>query len=349
MCGLVESVQRKLSCGMRKRRRVSESGHVCRQIGFCPTLTGRCGPSIIPNVIFFVFTSAVVLVISCLTCSAQSGIGVSQNLFVADYSNHRILEYSPGGATTTFASSLGYPIALAFDAGGSLYEADEISGNVYRFANTGTFLSPSPVLFASGLGNPEGLAFDSEGDLFVACYSGSVIRITPLGTQSAFASGLNGPIGVTFDTAGNLYVSDQNANNIYEYTPGGAQSTFASGLAIPQGMTFNSSGNLLVVNWASGEVTQITPGGSKTTFASGFGFNIRDVKVDSSGDAFVSSPQNSTVYGVVGGSPVAFATGVAAFGMAFQPIPEPSVLWLTALGCGVIVLTRGKRRHVPAV
>lgn len=295
-------------------------------------VTGRCGSSVIPNAILFLFTLAVLIVISCVTSSAQSAIGVSQNLFVADLPNHRILEYSPDGARTIFASFLGYPTALGFDSGGNLYDADESTGKVYKFANVGGFLNPSPILLASGLSNPEGLAFNSAGDLFVACLSGSVIRITPSGSQSTFASGLSQPMGVTFDLAGNLYVSDQYANNIYRYTPDGARSTFATGLAIPYGMTLSGSGNLLVACWASGEVLEITTDGVKTTFASGFGFGIRDVKVDSLGDVFVSSPQNSTIYGVVGGSPVTFATGLAPFGMAFQPVPEPATWSLLLLG-----------------
>ena len=139
-------------------------------------------------------------------------------------------------------------------------------------------------------------------------------------------------------------MSEFGANDIYKYTPGGTGSTFAFGLSEPVGVTFDTAGNLLVVNWAGGDVTQITPGGVKTTLASGFGFGIYDVKLDSVGDVFVSSPQNSTIYEVTGGSPDTFATGLSPFGMAFQPVPEPTVFGLTALGCGVMVLTRGKRQ-----
>jgi hypothetical protein len=328
----------------RKRGRMGEAEHVYRPTDFPPTLTARRASSVIPSGILLLFTLAVLLVVSCLSCSAQGTTGVSQNLFVAGYSNHSIMEYLPGGATTTFASSMGYPIALAFDPAGNLYSADEQSGDIYKFANIRGVLSSSPSLFASGLSSPEGLASDSSGDLFVACLSGSIIRITSAGTQSTFASGLNQPVGVTFDTAGNLFVADQYVNTIYKYTPGGVRSTFATNLAIPEGLTVSSSGNLLAANWANGEVTQITPDGGQTTFASGFGFGIRDVKQDSAGDVFVSSQQDSAVYEVVGGSPVTFAAAVVSFGMAFQPIPEPSAFWLAALGGGVMALTRGMRR-----
>jgi hypothetical protein len=43
--------------------------------------------------------------------------------------------------------------SLAFDAGGNLFEADGISGNLNEFINAGGSLSLIPVIFASGLGN----------------------------------------------------------------------------------------------------------------------------------------------------------------------------------------------------
>ena len=150
-----------------------------------PLRPERIASSVIPKAISYPFELAVVLLVSCLTSSAQSLTGVSQNLFVAGYANHNILEFTPGGVASTFASSLYTPTWLAFDQAGNLYSDDEWGGYVLKFPNTDGVLSSSPILFASGLGNPEGLAFNSAGDLFVACQVGSVIRITPGGTPAA--------------------------------------------------------------------------------------------------------------------------------------------------------------------
>lgn len=310
-----------------------------------PSLAGRCGSSVVPNAILFLFTLAVLLLISCLNSSAQSITGLSQNLFVADYAHQRIVEFATGGTSTTFSTSVSYPTMLAFDRAGNLYCSSEVYGNIYKFANTDGVLSSSPTIFASGLRVPEGLAFDDDGDLFVVSFgSASIVRITPDGTQTTFASGLRRPIGIAIDTSQNVYVSDQGADSIYKYTPDGAQSTFATGIPGPVGITFTRAGNLLVADEPSGNVFQITPGGEKTTFVSGLGYNIVDVKEDDMGNVFVSSRQYAAIYEVNAGSPIKFSTGFSVFGMAFQPVPEPATWSLLALGAVVLLGGRLLRR-----
>lgn len=47
-----------------------------------------------------------------------------------------IVEYSDSGATT-FATGLGDPSALAFDAAGNLYEADQLTSYIQKFTPDG--------------------------------------------------------------------------------------------------------------------------------------------------------------------------------------------------------------------
>jgi hypothetical protein len=123
---------------------------------------------------------AVVLHLEILASSAQA-----QNLFVESGGN--ILEFTPGGAQSTFASGLS-PNGLAFDNAGNLFEADSGSGNIYEFTNG---VATEMGIFASGL-SPVALAFDSAGNLFEADGSGNIYEFTPGGTRSTFASGLSG-------------------------------------------------------------------------------------------------------------------------------------------------------------
>jgi DNA-binding beta-propeller fold protein YncE len=90
---------------------------------------------------------------------------------------------------------LNQPGGLVFDIAGNLYEADNGSGKIYKFAPGGTRST-----FASGLDHPRGLAFDSAGNLFVSDWSGrgSIYEFTPGGACSTFASGLNGPQFLAF-------------------------------------------------------------------------------------------------------------------------------------------------------
>ena len=169
-----------------------------------------------------------------------SGIAIDStgNLYVADYSNHRIRKITPSGVVSTFAgSSQGY--------------AD---GN-------GT---------AAQFNSPYGIAIDSSGNLYVADYYGRRIRkISTAGVVSTFA-GANGyvdgagtiarfssPSGITQDYLGNLYVADRRNHKIRKITPDGVVSSFAgssqgyadgTGTAAqfnsPYGIAIDSAGNL---------------------------------------------------------------------------------------------------------
>ena len=145
--------------------------------------------------------------------------GRAQNLFMADAYSNSIFEFTPGGARTTFASGLSYPVGMAFDSAGNMYEADDGSGNIYKFTPGGVRST-----FASGLVQPYSLAFDRSGNLFVGTYGGvaKIIKITPTGVKSTFASGLSDAVGLAFNSAGTLFESDMGSEQILEFTPGGS-------------------------------------------------------------------------------------------------------------------------------
>ena len=161
----------------------------------------------------------------------------AQNLFVSDYGSDNIIEFTPSGVQSTFASGLSYPQGLAFNSAGNLFVSEQ-GGNIYEFTTGG-----ARSIFASGLNNPVGLAFNSAGNLFVANYAdGNIIEFTPSGAQSTFASGLSLPYGLAFNSAGDLFDTDDGFSGIpsyiYEFTPDGVESTFASGFDYITGLAF---------------------------------------------------------------------------------------------------------------
>jgi DNA-binding beta-propeller fold protein YncE len=88
--------------------------------------------------------------------------------------------------------------------------------------------------------------------LFVAVsQNGTIVKISPHGTQSTFATGLNVPVGLAFDRAGKLFVSNIGDNSVTEITTTG-QSTFVSGLSTPRGLAFDGAGNLFEADEGSG-------------------------------------------------------------------------------------------------
>src|SRR5450631_1818474 len=113
-----------------------------------------------------------VLLIPLLWSAAPASSAQAQNLFVTTYSGN-IIEITPGGAQSTFASGLINPQGLAFDSAGNLFVASFVNGgNILEFTPGGT-----QSTFASGLPGPIALAFNSAGNLLVTTYSGNIFEI----------------------------------------------------------------------------------------------------------------------------------------------------------------------------
>ncbi len=66
----------------------------------------------------------------------------------------QILEFTPDGTQTVFASGLASPAGLAFDAAGNLFVSESGSGQILEFTPDGAM-----SVFASGLSRPTFLAF----------------------------------------------------------------------------------------------------------------------------------------------------------------------------------------------
>jgi sugar lactone lactonase YvrE len=185
------------------------------------------------------------------------------NLYVADDSNNRILEFKPpfsdGEAASlsigttqndTTQSSLNAPLGIALDSSGNLWVADEGNQRVVEFK------APLATNESAGLvlGQPN----------FVSNSSGT--------NQSAF----NVPNDLTFDHSGNLWVSDSSNHRILQFTTPfsngenaslvigqpnftsdvttESQSVFSS----PAGLAFDSSGNLWATDTYNGRVLEFT-------------------------------------------------------------------------------------------
>jgi hypothetical protein len=183
-------------------------------------------------------------------------IDKNNNLYIADYSNHRIRKITSAGVVTTFAGS------------GTASNGDGIGTN-------------------AGLNNPIGIAIDQNGNLYVSNVGNSTIRkITSSRVVTTFAgsgtgtyfdgtgtnSGFSNPYGVCVDTYGNLYISDYNNSRIRKITPSGVVTTLAgSGISGstdgvgtnatlngPRGIAVDSSGNIYIGEQAGFYIRKLT-------------------------------------------------------------------------------------------
>jgi sugar lactone lactonase YvrE len=200
------------------------------------------------------------------------GIGFDPwyNLYVADYSNHRVRKISPAGLVTTVAgtgtasgvdgpgssATFNQPRGIGCDRFGNIYVAQfggasirkiTPKGFVSRIAGTGVsgFDNASGNALISRVNNPSQIAVDSEGNIFIIERGNHRLRrITPAGVISTFAgSGANAvtdgtgssaafrsPEGVCVDANDSLYVCDLFGATLRQVTTGTVVTTIA-GLA----------------------------------------------------------------------------------------------------------------------
>ena len=155
--------------------------------------------------------------LSANSLNYPTGVAVDANghLYVADWINHRVLEYTAPLADTTAnlvfgqggsftsnsanngglsANSLNYPVGVAVDSSGDLYVADSQNDRVLEY-NT-------PVISGATAAN----AVFGQGGSF-----------TSSGCGAATENSLCLPYGVAVDGSGDLYVADEDNNRVLEY------------------------------------------------------------------------------------------------------------------------------------
>jgi ribosomal protein L6P/L9E len=172
-------------------------------------------------------------------------VDVSENVYVADYANHRIRKISPAGVVTTLAGSgergfadgtgaeakFANPTDVAVDGAGNVYVGDSNNYRVRKITPAGvvTTLAGGDYGFKDDTGTaaqfrtPYGVAVDAAGNVFVSDSTNNSIRkISPAGVVTTIAgtgevghldgtgaeATFNNPKGLAVDSAGNVYVAD---------------------------------------------------------------------------------------------------------------------------------------------
>jgi len=264
----------------------------------------------------------------------------AQNLYVSAHTpgtgeyHHSILEFTPSGVQSTYASKLQFPRGLAFDSLGNLFAAETLApagdvevGKVLKFnlRNKATTLGSAAQFFF------EGLAIDIAGNIYVMgndvrspVGASTIFKFTPSGDQIVFGSVPGQGWGLAFDSAGNLYAADGGDQTIYKFAPDGTRTVFVGPDAFapgesPVGLAFDSSGNLFVsietfTDPGADSIVYFSPIGVKSPFATGL-TTPRGLAFDSSGNLFVAEAGVPEIPGgdiltfpPGGGSPTVFAS-----------------------------------------
>lgn len=170
------------------------------------------------------------------------------------------------GEFGTSATTFYLPESIAIDGSDNLWVADTLNHRVLRIPppyTLGADLVLGQADFTSGVGNrggsqpaantlyfPRGLAFDAAGNLYVAdIYNNRVLRFAPpfsngkaaaaVFGQASFADstarttrdGLNAPTGVVAHPDGYIFIADRNNNRVLRWTPGAIEADLVLGQA----------------------------------------------------------------------------------------------------------------------
>ncbi|GAB4056079.1 NHL domain-containing protein [Spirosoma litoris] len=207
------------------------------------------------------------------TLGSPSGIAVDAtgNLFIADQNTHSIRKVATDGTITTVAgngiagfsgdtgpavnANLHTPYAVAVDATGNLFIADQANhrirkvaadGKITTVAGTGTqgYNSDNIQATAANLNTPSGITVDATGNLFIAdalnhrirkvATDGTISTVAGTGIQSfggdagpATNAQLANPTGVAVDASGQLFIADLANHRIRKVATDGTISTVA--------------------------------------------------------------------------------------------------------------------------
>lgn len=247
----------------------------------------------------------------------------------------QVLSTLAGGGPNNVAAlsaPIGYPWAVVRDQGGNTYISDTLSSRILKVDtnNNLTVLAGNIVSSYSGDGGPAsaasirfpgGIAVDAAGDVFIADTGNNVIRAvntqasvvtlagmsiqpgtiqTIVGTGTAGFAGdggaatsaeLNQPGSVSVDQSGNLFIADTLNSVIRKVSAGGVISTVAGNFTLGAG--FSGDGGMAT------SAQLAWPG---------------DVKLDNSGNLYISDTRNSRVRVVNTQS-----SGVIIGGITIQP------------------------------
>jgi RHS repeat-associated protein len=109
-----------------------------------------------------------------------------------------------------------------------------------------TALAPVETL-VSGQRELVGVAVAADGTAYVSdVRAGTVLRVTPSGTETVVARGLDGPLGLALDAQGRLLVAEGRAERVVRIESDGALTVLASGLRKPRWLAVAPDGALYI-------------------------------------------------------------------------------------------------------
>ena len=228
------------------------------------------------------------------------GLGTQPNDFTI------ALSFTGGGILDSMGDG-NSPNAIAIDASGNVWTANQLSNSVSELASSGQPLSGANGYQGGSISSPYGLAIDNNipANVWVTnSATNSVTELNSSGTASMgspySAGSMNKPLGIAIDGTGNLWIANNGANSVTELTSAGANHSGSpysgGGLSKPYGIAVDTAGNAWAANnnaTVGTTVTQITSTGPVSVSGGGLDGPV-GVAIDSSNDAWIANAGSST-------------------------------------------------------
>ncbi|HBY62448.1 MAG TPA: hypothetical protein DEH78_21710, partial [Solibacterales bacterium] len=206
---------------------------------------------------------------------SPNGIAVDSlgNLYISDFSNHRIRRVSPAGVIVTVAGTgtegyagdggpaasarIGYPRGVAVDAFGNIYFSDTGSDRVRRVNPSGLILAFAGGGVSAGVGDglaatsarlywPHGVAVDGQGNVFIADRLHLRIRKVAANALISTAAGVGKSVAA-----------------------GDGGPATAAQLLSPRAVALDRTGNLYIADTTSDRIRKVSPAGVISSVAGG--------------------------------------------------------------------------------
>ena len=219
--------------------------------------------------------------------------------------------YSGGG--------LSFPVALAIDAFGYAWTANDANASVSSFGSNGAARSPAVGYSGSGLGFPSGVAVDGAANVWISNTSSNAI--TELNSSGAVLSGasgytgggLDGPSAIALDGQNQAWISNFYGDSVTALDAGGqpliGTPYSAGGLASPAGIAVDGAGNVWVTNYHGASLSAlagtnaVTPGAALSP-ATGFtdgGLSLPfNPAIDQAGNVWIGNSGNDSITEFIG-------------------------------------------------
>lgn len=230
---------------------------------------------------------------------------------VTNYNADSIVAVAPDGSTTVVAGpTIHTPVALAYDAAGTLHVANNGYSNIAAIAPDG-----GVTVSRSAVTSVNDMAFDTDGSI-VVLQTASLRRLALQGGDQVIATGLSGASAMAAAGDGGWFVAQSGASSVVKVAVDGSVSEhIARVIGTPRTVRARDDGGYYVVS-SEGMVTHIAADGRITLIARNLSTPV-GLALDNAGNIYTSETGKKRIVrispsGEVSRIPVSFSPGALA-------------------------------------